>query len=364
MQTGWGRTMWPDRRLCELLKIDHPIIQAPMLGSCTPELALAVSHAGALGSLACGGKAAGTIEEEVAQMRRATNRGFNLNFFIREVPHTDPQVWARTRERVKPWFERYHLGEPPHEPPQIGPGFGDEQMALLLRLKPAVVSFHFGHPGADAIARLREAGIVVISSATCVSEAVALARAGVDAIIAQGWEAGGHRGSHRRTAPSEGVGVLSLVPQVVDAVEVPVIAAGGIGDGRGIAAAFALGACGVQMGTAFLSCPEAATDDARRERIRHALDTDTMFTDAFSGRSARAMRSRFAEEMARHGEPLPDFLHMRALSEPIRQAAGDDEASFLLYGQSAVLNREMPAADLVARLCEEARSRFSGLASA
>ncbi|HSO48355.1 MAG TPA: nitronate monooxygenase, partial [Rhizobiaceae bacterium] len=188
-----------------------------------------------------------------------------------------------------------------------------------------------------------------------------LEAAGMDAIIAQGWEAGGHRGSHEPRLPADGVGTLALTPQIVDAVTVPVIAAGGIADGRAIAAAFALGAAGVQMGTAFLSCPEAATDDARRKLLRRATDTDTMMTDAISGRAARARRSRFAQEMERTREPIPDFRHMYTLSQPICDAADDDEASFHLYGQAAALNREIPAADLVSRLVEETFAVFARL---
>lgn len=208
---------------------------------------------------------------------------------------------------------------------------------------------------------LKSAGIVVLSSATNVEEARALEAAGIDAIIAQGWEAGGHRGSHAPTAPSDGVGTMALVPQVVAAVSVPVIAAGGIGDGRGLAAALSLGASGVQMGTAFLNCPEAATEPARRERLRHATDRDTMVTDAFSGRSARARRSRYAEEMERARGALPVFPQMYALSGPIR-AVADDEASFLLYGQAAALSREIAAGDLVEHVVREAREVMSRLA--
>jgi nitronate monooxygenase len=164
----------------------------------------------------------------------------------------------------------------------------------LLEIQPAVVSFHFGVPSDDAIAALKNADIVLISSATTVAETQSLAASGMDAVIAQGWEAGGHRGSHEPTEPNQGVGVFALVPQTADAISIPVIAAGGVGDGRGIAAAFALGAAGVQIGNGFLSCPEAGTDEPRRALLRRARDTDTMVTDAFFGRPARAMRSRFA----------------------------------------------------------------------
>ncbi len=353
--------MWPDNRLCDLLNITHPIIQAPMVGSCSPALVAAVNSAGAFGSLGCGGKPIDKIRDEAAAIRRASNRGFNLNFFIRDAAQTDPEVLAAARKKLKTWYDKYDLGDPPSVLPDIGAGFDQEHLDLVLDIKPAVVSFHFGHPGTAVIDRLKDAGITLISTATNSAEARALEEAGIDAIIAQSWEAGGHRGSHKRTAPAEGIGGIALIPQIVDAVQVPVIAAGGIADGRGIAAAFALGAAGVQIGTAFLTCPEAATEEARRTRILNASDTDTMFTDAYSGRSARGMRSRFAQEMAHHPDPLPDFMHMYTLSTPIRQAAPDEDASFMLYGQSAAMNLQLPAGELVEKLSADALARLACL---
>lgn len=350
--------MWPDRRLCELFKIDHPIIQAPMAGSTTPELASAVSNMGGLGSLGCGEMTAEEICAAAAAMRAGTNRPFNLNFFVQDAPKTDAVVFERTRERLRVWYNAFCLGEPPKELSDLGPTFDDERLSLLLEIRPAIVSFHFGVPRRDAIAALKNAGIILISSATTVAEARALEASGMDAVIAQGWEAGGHRGSHQPTDPGSDVGTFALVPQIADAVAVPVIAAGGVGDGRGIAAAFALGASGVQMGTAFLSCPEAATDELRRALLRKASDTDTMVTDAFSGRSARAMRSRFAEEMEKTREPLPAFRQMYGLSVPLIEAAPDRDASFHLYGQAAGLNRDLPAAELFRRLVDEAAEVF------
>jgi nitronate monooxygenase len=351
--------MWPDRRLCELFKIDHPIIQAPMAGSATPELASAVSNMGGLGSLGCGEMTVHQIRAAAIAMRAGTNRPFNLNFFIQDAPRTDAAVLERTRERLRSWYDAFGLGEPPPQLPDLRATFDDERLSLLLEIRPAVVSFHFGVPHEHAIAALKNAGIVLISSATTVAEARALEAAGMDAVIAQGWEAGGHRGSHQPTDPGAGVGTFALVPQISDVVRIPVIAAGGIGDGRGIAAAFALGAAGVQMGTAFLSCPEAATDAPRRALLRQASDTDTIVTDAFSGRSARAMRSRFAEAMEKTREPLPAFRQMYALSVPLIEAAPDRDASFHLYGQAAGLNRDLPAADLFRRLVDEAADVFA-----
>jgi nitronate monooxygenase len=273
-------------------------------------------------------------------------------------------VRASTRRRLQPWYDKLGLGDPPSELPQFGPGFDEARLELVLDLEPRVVSFHFGCPDRRIIDVLKREGILLISSATNVSEARMLDAAGMDAIIAQGWEAGGHRGSHAPSAPSDGVGTMALVPQIVDAVSVPVIAAGGIGDGRGIAAAFALGASGVQMGTAFLRCPEIATDPARRERLRTATDRDTIVTDAISGRSARAARSRYAEEMERRREALPAFLQMYALSWPILEAADDDDASFHLYGQAAALAKEEGAGALVELLVKETGDVLAALRTA
>jgi nitronate monooxygenase len=304
------------------------------------------------------------IRTATTAMRAGTNRPFNLNFFIPDLPKTDPAVLERTRARLRSWYDAFGLGEPPAELPDLRATFDDERLSLLLEIRPAIVSFHFGVPRRDAIAALKDAGIVLISSATNVAEARALEAAGMDAVIAQGWEAGGHRGSHQPTDPGSGVGTFALVPQIADAVRIPVIAAGGIGDGRGIAAAFALGAAGVQMGTAFLSCPEAATDAPRRVLLRQTSDTDTMVTDAYSGRSARAMRSRFAEAMEKSREPLPAFRQMYALSIPLIEAAPDRDASFHLYGQAASLNRDLPAAELFRRLVDEAMEVFARLSKA
>ena len=245
--------------------------------------------------------------------------------------------------------------------PELGPGFDAAKLSLLLELRPPVVSFHFGLPPEDAMRALKSVGTRILSTATNVAEAKDLAARGVDAVIAQGWEAGGHRGSHRPSAPFEGVGSMALIPQVADAVRCPVIAAGGIGDGRGIAAAMALGAAGVQMGTAFLSCPEAATDARRRERLRHARDTDTMVTDAVSGRCARTMRSRYAEAMEAQREAVLPYPALYALTDPLTAQADDEAANFHLYGQAAALNVELPARALLERLVAEAQASFARL---
>ncbi|SFN58408.1 nitronate monooxygenase [Mesorhizobium sp. NFR06] len=355
--------MWPNRRLCDLLKIEHPIIQAPMAGSATPELAAAVSNAGGLGSLGCASMLPDGLRHAARQLRASTERPFNLNFFVCPQPGTSDAVLASAIERLRPYYEELALGEPPARLPPMGPGFDDARLDLVLEIRPPVVSFHFGMPDSTAVDRLKTAGIVILSTATNVAEALKLADSGADAVIAQGWEAGGHRGSHAPNSPGDGVGTMALVPQVVDAVNLPVIAAGGIADGRGIAAAFALGASGVQIGTGFLSCDEAGTDGPRRALIRSATDMDTMVTDAFSGRAARAKRTRYALEMEQSRTQLPDFPQMIVLSAPLSNADARGDFAFHLYGQAAALNRELPAGQLVRTLVAETGEVFDALST-
>jgi nitronate monooxygenase len=338
--------MWPRAELLDLLGIEHPIIQAPMAGSATPELAAAVCNAGGLGSLPCGEKTQDEIKATVERLRAATDRPFNLNFFAHETPKAKADVAALTRKHIAPFYEEFDLGDPPPAGKAPFGTFGAETVSLLLDIKPAVAALH-------------EAGCRILWTATTVAEARSLAAAGVDAIIAQGWEAGGHRGTFHVSFEDFGVGTLALVPQIVDAVEVPVIAAGGIADGRGIAAAFALGASGVQMGTAFLSCPEARVSDMHRNALRHASDEDTRLTRAFSGRPARAKNNRYIDAMAEHRAPVPDFPTMYGFSGPLLAASAaknDPNFQFLLYGQAAALNRELPAGELVQTLVDEART--------
>jgi nitronate monooxygenase len=261
---------------------------------------------------------------------------------------------------VEPFYDELGLGEVPAVTASNQP-FGDAMLEAVLELRPQVVSFHFGLPADPAVQRLKDAGLLVMSSATTVAEARHLVERGVDAVIAQGWEAGGHRGTFLGGPESGSVGTMALVPQVVDAVDVPVIAAGGIADGRGIAAAFALGASGVSIGTAFLTCPEAAIPEVHKQALLQARDEDTRLTRAFSGRHARGLRNLYIEAMARYEAELPDFPLMNALTGPLRKAggaAGSPDFVALWSGQAASLNRALPAAELLAALIDDARARF------
>ena len=348
--------MWPRTDLVDLLGIAQPIVQAPMSGFTTPALAAAVSNAGGLGSLGCVGVPAARIREQVTALRQATNRPFNLNFFVHPEPSAEPAQIAAMRAALAPYFAAHGLGPVP-QPALPFPAFSEGDLALILEFRPRVVSFHFGLPEPQLLQAIKAAGCLVLSSATTVAEAQHLAAGGADAIIAQGYEAGGHRGSFSDSAGAGLVGTMALVPQIVDAVAVPVIAAGGIGDGRGIAAAFALGASGVQLGTAFLDCPEAATPPAHRARLREASDDGTQLTRIFTGRPARALRNRLTSEV---DDALALAFPLQAsLTAPLRQiediAARDGFTPFWA-GQAAPLARALPAGELVGRLMAEAQA--------
>jgi nitronate monooxygenase len=357
--------MWPDRRLCALLGIAHPILQAPMLGICTPALAAAVTAAGGLGAHACGALDAEAVQARIRAVKERTNGAFNMNFFVVAPDPAPARPDAAVLSAIETaWAAAGLTGALPDLPP-VAAAPGPAVIDAIVQHAPAVVSFHFGVPAADDLDRIRRGGSKVLATATTVAEARALEAAGVDAIIAQGWEAGGHRGAHRPNLPEDGVGTMALVPQVVDAVSVPVIAAGGIGDARGIAAALALGASGVQMGSAFLRCPEAQVTPARRAVLGRAADTDTVFTDAVSGRVARGRRSAYATHMAPLAGRLPPFPAMYAYARPLLEAgagAEDAYADFFLHGQAAGLSRALPAADLVRHLADETRAVLDRMA--
>lgn len=350
--------MWPRTDLLDLLHLRHPIVLAPMAGFSGPALAAAVSNAGGLGSLGSATLPGQAIRAQVEELRRATNRPFNLNMFAHPAPRIDGAAALRVGERLAAYYQELGLGPVP-APVDPLPLFDEERLELILDLVPPVLSFHFGLPSGDAVARIKAKGIILLSSATTVAEARRLESEGADAIIAQGCEAGGHRGTFSGGGGAGLVGTMALVPQVADAVRVPVLAAGGIADGRGIAAAFALGASGVQIGTAFLGCPEAVVPALHREALHRAADEDTRLTRVFSGRPARALRNRLTDELG-EAEAL-EFPAQASLTAALARA-GSDEArrAFQPFwaGQAAPLVRDLPASRLVEALVEEARSRL------
>jgi nitronate monooxygenase len=347
--------MWPRSDFLDQLGITHPIIQAPMSGFTPPALVTAVCNAGGLGSIGCAGQPPDLLRQQVATVREATNRPFNLNFFIHRRPQTSPEATARAQAELAPYFAEFGLGPVP-EPREILLPFDTELLDLVLELRPRVVSFHFGVPDAVAVRRIKAAGCLILSSATTVAEACSLEAEGADAIIAQGFEAGGHRGSFSDRPGAGMIGAMALVPQIVDAVRLPVIAAGGIADGRGIAAAFALGASGVQLGTAFLRCPEATVPPLYRAQLQAAADDATELTRAFTGRPARALRNRFVIEMA-DAAPL-EFPLQGSLAGPLWRLPDEAARAALMpvwAGQAAALARDLPAGRLIDALVAEAQ---------
>lgn len=352
--------IWPRRDICDLFGIEQPILLAPMAGSTTPALVAAVANAGGLGGHGCGVMTPEQLREDIAAIRAATNRAFQLNFFCHDLPDPDGDTGPAMRAKLAGYYEEAGLGPLPAIT-NPWPRFDDEMLQIVLDEKPAVVSFHFGLPDDDDVAQIKAAGIKVLSSATTVDEAVELVRRGVDAVIAQGFEAGGHRGTFLGSVDSGTVGTMALVPQVADAVDVPVIAAGGIADGRAIAAAFMLGASGVQIGTAFLSTPEAATSDLHRAELLGGRARHTTVTHSISGRPARGMRNRLLDETETIQNEAAPFPMQASLTGPLR-GAGNPEFMALWAGQAAPLNRAIPAGDLVAALVAETERALAGAA--
>lgn len=330
------------------LGIGVPIIQAPMVGPKAP-LAAAVSAAGGLGSLACAALTPEQIRSEVAAIRRETVAPFNLNFFCHTPSAPDPAREAAWRAVLAPYYEEFGL-DPAAPVTMANRAPFDAAMAdVVCDLRPAVVSFHFGLPVEPLLRRVRDAGCLILSSATTVREARWLAERGVDAVIAQGAEAGGHRGMFLTDAAASQVGTIALVPQIVDAVDVPVIAAGGIGDSRGVTAAFALGASAVQVGTAYLRCPEAGISTPYRAALAAARDEDTALTNVLTGRPARGLLTRAVRELGPVSPLAPAFPGAAVALQPLRmaaEAAGSGDFSPLWSGQAVGLSRERSAAEL------------------
>lgn len=348
--------MWPDNRVLDLFGIQSPIIQAPMAGSVLSEMVVAVSEAGGLGSLPCALLSMEQASSELEIIRRQTSRPINVNFFCHQPPRVDLAREMLWRQRLDAYF--VELGIDNHTSIQSGnrAPFDDKMCDLVVEFHPEVVSFHFGLPDRNLLARVRNSGAKIISSATSVEEARWLEDQGCDAIVAQGYEAGGHRGVFLTQDISTQVGTMALVPQVVDAIKVPVIASGGIADARGIVAAFALGAAAVQMGTAYLLCPEARISSVYREALRNAKDNQTAITNVFTGRPARGIVNRLIREAGPMSDVVPEFPLAAAALAPLRsksEMAGSGDFSPLWSGQAAPLSRELPAAELTKQLAAE-----------
>jgi nitronate monooxygenase len=346
--------MFPKTELAKLLDIDWPLIQAPMAGAATPAMISTVCNAGALGSLPAAYMSPDTMRLQASEVRARTTQPFNVNLFVTPRPTPDPAQIARALDLLRPMREA--LGMPPGTVPEKFAEDFEQQFDALLEIRPAVASFTFGLPEARHVEALKQRGIIVIGTATTVEEAKAWEATGADAIAAQGSEAGAHRGTFLASFEAGMVGTMALVPQMVDAVRVPVIAAGGIMDGRGIAAALILGASGVQLGTAFLSCPESGISGAWKQALQRTRDDQTLVSRVYSGRHARGIVNEFMQSLTPMQSDIPPFPIQNALTSGIRQAAGKanrPEYQSLFAGQAASMSRGMPAAELVATLIQE-----------
>jgi nitronate monooxygenase len=339
--------------LLERIGVSLPIIQAPMAGTSTPALAAAVTNAGALGSIGVAAVDAAAARGMIEALRAQTNGPFNVNVFCHRPATADPKrerAWLRA---LKPVFERFGA-EPPMAIREIYKSFlaDPDMLELFLETRPAVVSFHFGLPARQAIARLKAAGILLFSTATNLAEAEEAAAAGVDAIVAQGYEAGGHRGVFDPTAPDGQMGVFALTRLLVRRISLPVIAAGGVMDGAGIAAALDLGAEAAQLGTAFIACPESSADAYHREALVGPGAAYTEMTSLISGRPARCLPNAFTalKDGALAGLGVPDYPITYDAGKALAAAAkatGDGGYGAQWAGQGAPLARAMPAAELI-----------------
>lgn len=356
--------MWPDRRLLDLFGTEYPIVQAPMAGVQDADIMIGAAEGGALASLPCAMISPEKVREQINIVRQRVSSPVNMNYFCHTAVDADPAREANWRKRLTSYYTELGLDPNADINAANRAPFDAAMCALVEELKPKVVSFHFGLPDAALLKRVKAAGCVVIASATIVKEAVWLEERGADAIIAQGAEAGGHRGMFLTEDIATQPGLFALLPQVVDAVKVPVIAAGGIADGRGIAAAFALGAAGVQIGTAYLRTPESKVSGPGRAALAEASDASTVITNVMTGRPARGVINRVMREVGPVSPDAPAFPHAATALGPLKAAAeklGRADFTNLWAGQSVGMGGELPAAELTRSLAASALARMAEL---
>jgi len=346
----------------DLLNIKSPIVQAPMAGANGSAMVIETCKAGGLGSLPCAMLSVEKMHAEIGIIRQQTNEPINVNFFVHKQPEIDLETDENWLKRLSEYYSEFELDLDVIFPEATREPFGEDACAFVEKVRPEIISFHFGLPEIKFLDRVRVAGCKIISSATTVEEACWLEERGCDAIIAQGYEAGGHRAMFLSNDINTQVGTMSLVPQVVDAVSIPVIAAGGIADGRGITAAFALGAAGVQIGTPYLFTPEALVSELHLSSLKMAKDNSTAITNIFSGRPARSIMNRIMRDIGPMSDWPTSFPNAGSALAPLKRAAeteGRSDFSSLWSGQSVGLSQEMGTADLTRKLANDALGRFS-----
>ena len=353
--------MWPDRELIEKLGLELPIIQAPMAGANGVEMAVAVSKAGGLGSLPCAMIDSEQFRDQMQEFRQQTDKPINVNFFCHTPPSPDPQGQANWKLHLDRYYKEFGLSSDDPVPAVNRAPFDEAMCEIVEETRPQVVSFHFGLPERSLLDCVNAAGSFVIASATTVKEAIWLEKNGADAVIAQGNEAGGHRGMFLTEDIQAQPGLFALLPQIADAIDLPVIAAGGIADGRGVAASFALGASLAQIGTAYLFTPEAMITDMHRAALDNATADGTTLTNLFSGRPARSLYNRVIREIGPISEKAPAFPTAGGALAPLKTASesnGSGDFSSLWSGQSASLAKKMGAGELTKKLAEDALERM------
>ncbi len=360
------KDFWPDKakKFADLLGIEHPIIQAPMAGGpSTPELVAAVSDAGAVGSLGAGYLSPDQLDADIRKVKSITNKPFSVNLFVPE-KHDDRQAGERVVKKLEEFSGLF--GVDPNLIPGP-PGFSfEDQLTVVLDNSVPIFSFTFGIPGSRYIKRLHDSGTIVIGTATCVEEGILLQKSGCSAVVAQGSEAGGHRGSFGSNIETPMIGGMALVPQIVKSTDIPVISSGGIMDGRGIAAFIALGSSAVQMGTAFLSCKEANLPKPWLESLLTSKDTSTVLTKTFTGKYARGINNHFITEMSPYENEVAPYPLQNYLTRQIRNAAkekGDSEYMSMWAGQGASLSRKTTTKELVDTLISETYETIKNMSS-
>lgn len=348
---------WPDTRILDLLGIDVPIIQAPMAGATTPAMVIAANQAGALGSMPAAALSTEQLREALATIRQGSTRPINVNFFCHQPPLVDDERDRQWKHLLEPYYRELGADFDAPTPVSNRAPFDDAACQVVEAFRPEVVSFHFGLPEKALLDRVKATGAKVLSSATTVEEAVWLEQQGCDAIIAMGLEAGGHRGIFLSDDLNTQIGLMALVPQIVDAVSVPVIAAGGIGDARGIVAAFALGASAVQMGTAYLFTPEANVSASHHYALRHAQASETALTNLFTGRPARGIVNRVMRELGAINPLAPAFSRAGGALMPLK---AKDEAGFsnLWSGQALRLGKDIGTFELTRELARQTLAKL------
>ena len=354
------RTAWPNNKLTETLGIQYPLIQAPMAGGITsPELVAAVSNAGGLGSLGAGYMEPEAIRQALTEIRALTNKPFAVNLFVPQPVQEDAERIMRANELLTPYREE--LGVPDGDPlAQELPNYV-EQLGVCFEESVEIISFTFGVPGEAELETIKQLGVTTIGTATHLLEAIVLEESGLDVVVAQGVEAGGHRGTFLGSAEQGMAGLTVLLPLLADNLRIPFVAAGGIMDGRGIAAALDLGASGAQLGTAFIATPESGAHACYKETLLDSNELTTVLTRVFSGKLARGIKNRFVSEL-HDAEPfLPGYPMQNTLTQAIRRAAAEQdkvELMSLWAGQGCALARPLPAAELLQLLVDETEALY------